>query len=90
MNIIIRIIYQGSAAKLMQRGSFPVNTKRFKENADQEAARVAFEWLKQIKREMHVNGIVEVVYDGEKNITELVKKLDKYMIDTLPFKSPFN
>jgi hypothetical protein len=57
----------------MQRGSFPVNPFEFEINPDKEAARVANEWIKQIRRENHVEKILEVNYDDNKDITELCK-----------------
>jgi predicted O-methyltransferase YrrM len=77
MKITIRIIYQGYAAKLMQRASFAVNQKAFKVDPDRKAARIAYEWLKEIKREGHVQEIVKVIYNNDQDITELVKELEK-------------
>lgn len=86
MNITIRIIFQGYAAKLMQRASFPVNLKRYEKYPDLEAAYVAYAWLKQIRNEAHINEIIEVIYNEDLDITDLVKKLDnaRYQ-DNLPF-----
>ena len=81
MEITIRIIYQGFESKILQRGSFPVNVKLFKENPDQEAANVTYTWLQQIRREAHVEEILEVVYDNDKDITELVKEMEKATLD---------
>jgi hypothetical protein len=86
MNITIRIIYQGYAAKLMQRGDFEVNRKRYEKYPDYEAAFVAFEWLKEIRKEAHAEEIIEVIYNDDINITDLVKKLDNAQYqDDLPF-----
>jgi hypothetical protein len=60
----------------MRRGSFPVNKKRFKEDPDREAVRTTREWIKEIRREGHISEIIEVVYDGDNNITGLVKELE--------------
>jgi hypothetical protein len=81
MHITIRIIYKGYSSRLMQRASFPVNAFEFEINPDKEAARVANEWIKQIRREIHVEEILEVIYDDNKDITELVKALEKALLD---------
>lgn len=86
MNITIRIIYQGFTSKLMQRGSFPVNIKRYEKFPDHEAAYVAHDWLKEIRKEAHVEEILEVIYNEDHDITDLVKKLDNTQYqDNLPF-----
>jgi hypothetical protein len=86
MNITIRIIYQGYAAKLMQRGSFPVNVKRYEKYPDHEAALVAYDWLKEIRKEASVTEILEIMYNDDRDIIELVKKLDNARFqDNLPF-----
>jgi hypothetical protein len=77
MKIVIKIIYKVYGIKSMQCGAFPLNPKKFKEDPDQEAARVAFNWLKEIKREMNVEEIVEVVYDGDQDITGSVKEFEQ-------------
>lgn len=61
----------------MQRGSFPINPFEFKVEPDKEAARVAMEFLKMIRKEGHIEEIIEVVYNDDKDITELVKELNK-------------
>lgn len=73
MHITIKILYKGYSSRLMQRGSFPINQFEFEINPDKEAARVANEWIKQIRREVHINEILEVIYDDNKDITDLCK-----------------
>jgi hypothetical protein len=86
MNITIRIIYQGYAAKLMQRGDFIVNVKRFEKYPDHEAAYIAYDWLKEIRKQGLVKEIIEVIYNDSLDITDLVKKLDNAkVLDNLPF-----
>jgi hypothetical protein len=86
VNITIRIIYQGYASKLMQRGDFPMNAKRYEKYPDHESAYVAYNWLKKIRKEAHVNELIEVIYNDDRDITELVKKLDNAQYqDNLPF-----
>lgn len=65
----------------MQRGSLPVNMTQFKKDTNKEAARVAFEWIKQIRREAYVSEIVEVIYNDNHDITELVRGLEKAPFD---------
>jgi ribosomal protein L25 (general stress protein Ctc) len=77
MNITIRIIYKGYTSRIMQRGEFRVNAYPYKQNPHQEAARVAFAWLQRIRREAHVEEIIEVVYNDDNDITELVRALEK-------------
>jgi hypothetical protein len=77
MYITIRIIYRGYTSKILQRGEFKVNAYHYKQNPYQEASQVAFAWLQQIRREAHVEEIIEVVYNDEHDITESVKKLDE-------------
>lgn len=79
MKVTIKIIYTSDGTtKIMQRASFPVNTKYFKDDPDQEAARVAFDWWKHIKRNMfHRVLINEIFYNENHDITKLVKELDK-------------
>ena len=69
MNITIEIHYISNKNKVMQRGSFPLR-KRKRED-------VAFEWLKQIKRQMpYYEELEQVLADGE-DITKLVKEIDE-------------
>jgi hypothetical protein len=77
MNITISIIYKGYTSRILQRGSFPVNARRFKEDPHLEAARVTCAWIKQIRREAHIEEIIEVIYDDNNEITDLVLKIEK-------------
>lgn len=78
MNIIIRIDYTSDlGSKMMKQASFPVNSYKYKQNDNNEAARVAFNWWKVIKHEMSYRAILEkVTYNGDNDITELVKQID--------------
>lgn len=75
MNILIKINYKSdSDSKLLQKASFPVNTYKFKQDPNKEAARVAYEWWKFVKREMSYRvRITEVTYNEGNDITELVR-----------------
>lgn len=89
MNINITIHYRSTSdSRLLQSGYFPVNSLEFKKDPNKEAARVAYEWWKLIKRDMSFQVIIDkVTYNEEHNITELVKQLDDAPIPDidLPF-----
>lgn len=73
MTVLIVIHYISNNNKVMQRGSFPLKgkTKEF----------VAYEWLRQIKRQMpYYEEIEKVTADGE-DITDKVKELEKAPLD---------
>lgn len=86
MEISIRVIYQ-SDSRLMQKASFSINIKNFKDDPDKEAARVAYEWWKQIKSDMSYRAkIVNVVYNEDIDITDRVMQLENQIPgDNLPF-----
>jgi hypothetical protein len=79
--ITIKFIYQGYSTKIMRGGSFPVNIRRFKDNPEREAARIAFEWMKEIRKEGHIEEILKVTYDEDHDITDLVIALEKAPIN---------
>jgi hypothetical protein len=62
--------------KILRTAEFPVNTFEFEIDPDKEAARITCEWLKLIRREGHIDHIISVIYNSDKDITELVKELD--------------
>jgi glycerol-3-phosphate dehydrogenase len=67
--VIIQIFYFSNGDSILQRGEFQLRGRK--------AERVAYDWLKQIKREMpYYEGIEKVICDGV-DLTELVKKLDE-------------
>jgi hypothetical protein len=69
MNVLIQISYISNENEVLQRGSFPLRGKK------KEVA--AFQWWRQIRREMpYWPKLVKVLVDGE-DITELVKELEK-------------
>ncbi|WP_026572512.1 hypothetical protein [Bacillus sp. UNC438CL73TsuS30] len=73
MIVLIEIQYIAVDSRVMQRGEFPLRRRKPEE--------VAFEWLKQIKREMpFYEELVKVKVNGE-DITDLVKKLDEAPLD---------
>ena len=70
MTATIQIIYRSAASgsKILQGASFPLRGRQPQE--------VAFDWWKQIKREMPVDSLVQCLCNGE-DITEIVKEMDK-------------
>lgn len=69
MHVLIVIHYISADNKVMQRGSFPLRGKTKEQ--------VAYEWLRQIKREMsYYEEVEKVTADGE-DITDKVKALEK-------------
>jgi hypothetical protein len=73
MSVLIVVHFISSDNKIMQRGSFPLKGKAKEQ--------VAFEWWKQIKREMPYGGELEkITVDGE-DITEKVKEMEKAPLD---------
>ncbi|MFD0825879.1 hypothetical protein ACT8ZR_09390 [Neobacillus sp. M.A.Huq-85] len=73
MNVSIEIQYIAADSKVMQRGEFPLRRRKPEE--------VAFEWLKQIKREMPFYEELVKVKVNEEDITELVKEIDEAPLD---------
>ncbi|MEF7566299.1 hypothetical protein V4V35_25240 [Bacillus infantis] len=72
MKILIEIEYLGRHSEIAQSGSFEVDEQEYSINPDKEAARVAYGFLNWIKREMTVQKIRKVIYNRDKDITELV------------------
>jgi hypothetical protein len=69
MKVNIRITYISNGNKVLQQASFPITNRKPEE--------VAFEWWKQIRREMpYFPELEKVLTDGE-DITQLVKEIDK-------------
>lgn len=81
MEIVIRIIVQTRGIRSMSAGSFLVNQRLFREDANKEAAKVAYQWIKQVKKEMDVDVIEKVIYNGDNDITELVRELQRSPIN---------
>ncbi|MEH7308690.1 hypothetical protein [Neobacillus drentensis] len=82
MNIMIEIHYK-TDIKSVQYNSIPLKGRK--------PEQIALQWWKQIKKEMSYRAELEkVIVDGDKDITELVKELEKQdlkriMNDNLPF-----
>jgi hypothetical protein len=73
MHVLIVIHYISADNKVMQKGSFPLRGKTKEQ--------VAYEWLRQIKRQMsYYEELEKVTADGE-DITDKVKELEKAPLD---------
>lgn len=71
MNVVIQIHYKATELgnKLLQRGSFPARGRK--------PEKVAYDWWRDIKKEMPVDIELEkVIIDGEDQ-TEKIKKIEK-------------
>ncbi len=69
MQVTIKIRYNSPAGIVTQGGTFLLKRRKPEE--------VAFEWLKQIKSEVYYEGLIEVIVDGDQDITELVREMEK-------------
>ncbi|MBT2757970.1 hypothetical protein J7E71_19035 [Mesobacillus foraminis] len=69
MNINIMIRYNSPAGIVTQGGSFAQKGRT--------PEKVAYDWMQEIKRQVNYEGLIEVLVDGDKNITELVREMEK-------------
>ncbi|WAA13509.1 hypothetical protein [Fervidibacillus halotolerans] len=69
MNVTISIHYKKNDVKVVQRGTFPVDYRRFKENEQLEVTNVAKGFLSDIKKEMGKIDIEKVTYNEKYDIT---------------------
>lgn len=74
MKMLIKLTYIGWQSSIESKGYFPVNSRRFNENSDMAVAEVAYKWVRDILRQEHISRLIEVTYNGEHDITELVKQ----------------
>lgn len=88
MNINIKLNLHAKGNNFLQSGSFPVTNSEFKKDPDWTAAIAAYEWIQRIQSDYGSSGdfrIDKVVYNGDIDITELVKKVRPVIQDDLPF-----
>ncbi|MGE7907933.1 hypothetical protein ACQKNS_26680 [Peribacillus sp. NPDC094092] len=88
MEIQIEVQLFANGAKFLQSGSCSVITTDFRKEPKWTAAVSAYEWIQKIKGSVRYPGdfqIVSVVYDGENDITNLVRKVRLIIKDDLPF-----
>ena len=78
MNINIKVYLHAKGTNFLQSGSFPVTNSDYKKDQDWTASVVAYEWIQQIKSDFAASKdfcIVQVIYNDDIDITELVKKV---------------
>jgi hypothetical protein len=69
MNITITIRYTSPAGAVMQSGTFPLRGKA--------PEKIAYEWMQQIKHQVHFGSLISVKINDDVDITHKVKELDK-------------
>lgn len=67
--INIKITYLTPGGRAQQGGSFPLRGRK--------PEQVAFEWIRQIKREVNFEELLEVIVNGAQDITKEVQELDR-------------
>jgi hypothetical protein len=67
MGISIEITYNSPVGKVLQRGNFPLKGKL--------PEVVAFDWWKDIRRNVYTEELILVVVNGDEDITEKVTEL---------------
>lgn len=73
MNVNLTIKYLSPAGRVQQGGSFPLRGHK--------AEQIALEWIKQIQKEVYFDELLEVIVDGNEDITEKVLEMDKAPLD---------
>jgi hypothetical protein len=73
MQIHIEVMYVVNDCGGMRGATFQVNEKKFRENPDEEGARIALKWLWNIKKEHGYDIDVKKVLCNENDITDKVK-----------------
>ncbi|MFS0637886.1 hypothetical protein AB1K84_18445 [Mesobacillus foraminis] len=70
LKVYIIVRYHSPAGIVTQGGTFPLTNRNTPEY-------VAYEWIQQIKREVHhYDRLIEVIVNGDQDITDKVKKLE--------------
>lgn len=70
MKVVITVKFRFPEGVASKSGDFPLR-RRLPEQ-------VAFDWIQQIKREVHFEELFEVVVNEKEDITEKVKELHKH------------
>jgi hypothetical protein len=68
MKVTIQIHYKANDIGILQRGTFPLKNRQPKE--------VAFQWWKQIKKEIPIDNLEKVLCNGE-DITEIIQGMEQ-------------
>lgn len=58
---------------MLQGGTFPLRGRK--------PEQVAIEWIKQIKKEVYFDELLEVIVDGSEDITEKVLEIEKAQLN---------
>lgn len=83
--IVITVHYELYGNRSLRSGEFKVNSRLFAQYPDLEAAKVAYKWIREIKRESGFEAIItKVLYDG-KDITHLTNEPQGNKENELPF-----
>ncbi|MGE7686742.1 hypothetical protein [Peribacillus simplex] len=88
MEIQIEVQLFANGAKFLQSGSCSVIATDFRKEPEWTAAVSAYEWIQKIKSSVRYPDdfqIIRVVYNGENDITGLVRKVRPKIKDDLPF-----
>lgn len=67
MNISIHLVYVSRGIKAYRSGSFPAKGR--------SQVKIAIDWIQDIKKEMDVDEIIEVIANSNQEITEEIKSL---------------
>lgn len=80
MKVHLQVHLDIEGIKLSRSGSFTIRN-------EEDIPMIAYEWIRQIKRETGYRDtrIEKVIYDGEHDITEIVKQIKPVVKDDLPF-----
>ncbi|WP_243355863.1 hypothetical protein [Bacillus litorisediminis] len=78
MEILIKLKLSINDNRTALGGHFRVNYRNFKEDPNKEAARIAYKWILKINFEHgYTAKILNVTWNEENDITELVRKIDE-------------
>ena len=87
MKILLTVKLHARETDFLQSGNFPVLPSEFKKDPDWTAAVAAYEWIEKIKANTGYSAdfsIIEVRYNSDHDITDLVKSVRPN--SDLPFK----
>lgn len=77
MQIVIALHYFVNGVKTLRQGEFRVNIRNYEEDPDKEAARIAYDWLRKVRREyIYKVNFYKSLYNGI-DITEEVKQWEQ-------------
>ena len=74
MKVLIKVFYTYNEHECLQKGVFPVNYKVYRESPDLAAADSAKVFVETIQRMFPEMDLLEVLYEDDKDITDLVKE----------------